>query len=145
MSGVVRWSRFLFNVVAWLFVVCCAVQVYLAGIGVFSTGRNFGAHALFSAFGLLTIVLIVLSLTGRTPRRIVGASALVFVLFFLQSILVAFWRANPPNSAVAALHPLNGFLIFFVGIWLAWTTRGYLRAPRPQTAPPEPVDEPKAT
>jgi hypothetical protein len=81
----------------------------------------------------------VLSLIGRTPRRIVGASVLLLALFFLQSVFLAFWRSVPPNPAVAALHPVNGFLIFFVGIWTAWTTRAYLRTPRPVSAASEPV------
>ena len=132
MSSFVRWSRFGFNVAAWLFVACCAVQVYLAGVGVFSADRDFSAHLAFSVFGVLTIVLIVLSMIGRTPRRIVGASALLLVLFAVQSILIQFYRELPPNPAVAAFHPVNGFLIFFIGIWTAWTTRAYLRAPRVQ-------------
>lgn len=134
MSGVVRWSRLAFNVAAWLFVAGCSVQVYLAGVGVFSGSRDFSAHLAFSVFGVLTLALIALSLLGRTPRRTVGASILLLVLFAVQSILIQFWRSDPPNPAVAALHPVNGFLIFFVGIWTAWTTRAYLRAPRVQPA-----------
>lgn len=132
MSGVVRWSRFAFNVVAWLFAACCAIQVYLAGLGVFAGPANFNTHSGFGyLFGLLTLVLIGLALVGRAPRRIVGASILLLVLFALQSVFILLWKSSPPNTALAALHPLNGFVIFFVAVALAWTTRGWLRATEP--------------
>jgi uncharacterized membrane protein len=129
MSGVVRWSRFAFNIAAWLFVACVAYQVYLAGQAVFQTA-SFDPHREFGyLFGLLTLVLIVLAVIGRTGRRVIGASALLIVLFAMQSVFVAFKTSSP---AFAALHPLNGFVIGLVAVGLAWQTRGYLRAPRVQ-------------
>jgi hypothetical protein len=41
---------------------------------------------------------------------------------------VLLWRSTPPMPAAAALHPLNGVVIFLVALYLAWTTRGYLRS-----------------
>jgi hypothetical protein len=134
LSGVVRWSRFLFNVVAWIFVACVAIQIYLAGVGVFAGGQNFGPHRGFAAFGLLTFVMIALALLGRLPGRLIGATALIFVLFVVQSALVY------SGPSLAALHPLNGFLIGLLSLWIAWHTRGYLRTSPPAVAadaPPE--------
>jgi hypothetical protein len=48
LSGVVRWSRFAFNVVAWLFVACVAYQVYLP-VRVFSAS-DFETHRGFAIF-----------------------------------------------------------------------------------------------
>jgi putative tricarboxylic transport membrane protein len=124
LSGVVRWSRFLFNVLAWIFVGCVAIQVYLAGVGVFSTG-DFGPHRIFAAFGLLWFVMIAFALLGRIPGRMIGATALLFLLFVVQSFLVY------SGPSLAALHPLNGFLIGLLAVWIAWRTRGYLRGPEP--------------
>jgi hypothetical protein len=130
-AGYVRWSRFAFNVVAWIFAGCCAIQVYLAGLGVFAGSGNFTTHSGFGYLvGLLTLVLIVLAALARLPRRVIGASVLLLVLFALQSVFIALWKSNPPNGALAALHPLNGFLIFLVAVAVAWTTRGYLRPTR---------------
>ena len=95
MSSVVRWSRFTFNVTAWLFVVCVVYQVYLAGQGVFQTG-SFVPHREFGyLFGLLTLVLIVLAALGRTGWRVIGTSALLLGLFALQSVFVAFGAPAP--------------------------------------------------
>ena len=139
MSGVVRWSRFAFNVVAWLFVAGVAFQVYLAGQGVFAFNGEeaFAPHRGFGdLLGLLTLVLMALAALGRTGSRTIGISVLLFVLFLVQSFL-AF---APPT--VAALHPVNGFLIGLVAVVLAWRTRGYLRAPRvePVAAGPAPAE-----
>lgn len=142
MSGYVRWARFAFNVVAWLFAVCVAVQIYLAGIAVFAVPavNDFDLHRNFGyLFGLLTLVLIVLAIVARLPRRVIGASALLLVLFALQSVFVLMRVSTP---AAAALHPLNGFLIFLVSLWVAWTTRGYLRPSAAVTpAPAEPATD----
>lgn len=129
MSGVVRWSRFAFNITAWLFVACVVYQVYLAGQGVFQTG-SFDPHREFGyLFGLLTLVLIVLAALGRTGWRVIGASTLLLLLFAMQSVFVAFKNSSP---AFAALHPLNGFVIGLVAVGVAWQTRSYLRPPRVQ-------------
>jgi hypothetical protein len=107
-----------------LFVGCAIVQVFLAGLGVFDDPKAFITHREFGyLFGWLTLVVLVLALAGRAPRRVMGLSVLLLVQFALQSVLVAV-RADLP--AVAALHPLNGFAILAVG-WLAtraaWATR----------------------
>ena len=91
------------------FVACAIVQIFLAGLGVFDDPKAFITHREFGyAFGWLTLVILVLALLGREPRRITGLAALLLVLFALQSVFVAL-RADLP--AIAALHPLNGFLI----------------------------------
>lgn len=124
--------------VAWLFVACSVVQVFLAGLGVFEDPARFALHRDFGyAFGLLTIVLIVLALAGRLGRLIIGLSILLLVLFAMQSVFVVV-RGSAPF--IAALHPVNGFLILFVGIVVARLAAAKRRedvaAPVPTT--PEP-------
>ena len=129
MSGLVRPARIGFVVVAWIFAACVVVQIYLAGLGVFDRPEAFLTHRDFGyLFGVLTLALIVLAAAGRVPRRILGASILLLVLFALQSVFVAL-RADVPTFA--ALHPLNGFVILMLAAWTAWNTRAYLR---PDTA-----------
>lgn len=119
-----RSARLLHPVATALFVACGVVQVFLAGLGVFDDPRAFITHREFGyLFGWLTLVVLVLALVGREPRRTIGASALLLVQFALQSVFVAL-RADMP--VVAALHPLNGFAILLVGTWLtrvSWAVR----------------------
>jgi uncharacterized protein DUF6220 len=114
--------------VAWLFVACVIVQVFLAGLGVFDSPRQFVTHREFGyLFGWLVFVLLALAIAGRMGRRIIGLSALLIVLFILQSVFVAFRTSQP---ALAALHPVNGFLIGLVGIVLARDGRALAGAAR---------------
>jgi len=111
-------ARSAFPFVAGLFAVCAIIQVFLAGLGVFDDASAFVTHRDFGyMISLLPIVLVVLALVGGMPRRYAGLSALLFVLFLLQSVFVQMRGSMP---AVAALHPLNGFLILALGILLAW-------------------------
>jgi hypothetical protein len=97
------------SIVTAIFAACAVIQVFLAGLGVFDDPRAFITHREFGyLFGWLTLVVLVLAVAGRLPRRITGMSVLLLVLFALQSVFVAL-RVEIP--AVAALHPLNGFAI----------------------------------
>ena len=126
-----RWARIGFSLVAWLFAFGMVVQVYLAGAAIQNLGGSgdFEAHRNWGfIFGVLTLVLIVLALAGRMPRKVVFASVLLLALVAVQSLLVHV-RAESPN--IAALHPVNGFLIVLLAVWVAWGTLRYLRAPLP--------------
>jgi hypothetical protein len=113
-------ARSAFPFVAGLFAVGAIIQIFLAGLGVFDSPSAFVTHRDFGyLLSLLPIVLVVLALVAGMPRRFAGLSALLFVLFILQSVFVAMRESAP---AVAALHPLNGFLILAIGIVLAWSS-----------------------
>ena len=120
-------------VVAGLFVVCGIVQVFLAGLGVFSDPGSFITHREFGyLIGWFTLVILVLSLVGRERRLVVGLSVLLLVQFTLQSVFVALRTSNP---TLAALHPVNGFLLLVVAMLvtrLAWQARS---EPAPARAP----------
>lgn len=111
-------ARSAFPFVAGLFAVGAIIQVFLAGLGVFDNDSAFITHRDFGyTLSLLPIVMAVLALVGGLPRRFAGLSALLFALFILQSVFVAMRDSAP---AIAALHPLNGFLVLGLGIVLAW-------------------------
>jgi len=111
------------------FAACAVVQVFLAGLGVFNDPGAFITHREFGyLFGWLTLVGLVLAIVGRLPRRVVGMSALLLVLFALQSVFVALRTELP---AVAALHPLNGFAILALAIVTARASWIAGRVPEP--------------
>lgn len=121
---IARYARAAHPIVAAAFVACAVVQVFLAGLGVFDDPKAFITHREFGyLFGWLTLVVLVLALVGRMPRRITGLSVLLLVLYALQSVLVAV-RTDLPG--IAALHPLNGFAILAMGTVTArasWSRR----------------------
>ena len=65
---------------------------------------------------LLPVILIVTALVGRFGRWEAIAAAVMFGQFILQSVLVA---ARDSTPQVAALHPVNGFIVLLIAIWLA--------------------------
>ena len=88
-----------FAAVAWLFLACVVIQVFLAGLGVFAGSSNFEVHRNFGyIFGLLTVVMVVIAAIGRLGRRLIGLSALLVLLFTLQSVFIAF-RDGLPAAA----------------------------------------------
>jgi hypothetical protein len=100
-----------------LFPIGLVVQVFLAGLGVFEGPQAFATHRdMGYTLSLVAILLVVVGLIGGVPRRLTGLAALIFVLFMVQSILVAV-RADAPW--IAALHPVNGFLITILAVVLA--------------------------
>jgi mercuric ion transport protein len=110
-------ARTLHTVVAWLFVIGLIAQVWLAGRGVFESRTMFDTHRnLGYTLSLFTIVLLVLGLLGGMGRRPAILAIAIFMLFILQSVFVVMRDSTP---AVAALHPVNGFLILFLAIVLA--------------------------
>jgi hypothetical protein len=110
-------ARSLHMVVAWFVVAALIVQVWLAGRGVFDTSAGFSVHRdVGYTIGLLPIVLLVLGLLGGMGRRVALLAVAIFVLVIVQSVLVFQRESNP---SIAALHPVNGFLILLLAIVLA--------------------------
>jgi hypothetical protein len=91
---------------------------------VFSSTTGFATHRdVGYSLSLLPIVLLVVGLLGGLGRRLALLAALEFVLFILQSVFVAMRTSAP---AVAALHPVNGFLILLVALLIvreSWAAR----------------------
>jgi Family of unknown function (DUF6220) len=120
---------------AWLLVIGLLYQVFLAGMGVFSGASAFATHRDFGyTLTALPFILIVTALVGRFGRWHVIAAVVMFGQFILQSILVL-QRDSVP--AIAALHPVNGFLMLLIAVWVArdaWRRRSEL-ASAPSPAP----------
>jgi Family of unknown function (DUF6220) len=91
------------------------------GFARFALHRDFGYM-----IGLLLLVVIIAAIVGRLGRRQIAYAIALMVLFTLQSIFVGM-RASAPE--IAALLPLNGFLIIAVAFvsgreaWTAWRAR----------------------
>jgi hypothetical protein len=114
-------ARAVFIGVSWLLVAGLVVQVFLAGLGVFDSPTRFAIHRdVGYMLELLPLVMLVAAVLGRLGRRFVVLSAAIFGLFLLQSVFIAF-RADAPT--IAALHPVNGFLIVLLAVVVARDAR----------------------
>jgi uncharacterized protein DUF6220 len=122
-----RWIYF-----GWLALTVAAIvlQFYLAGYGVFAFNGlpPFDPHrAVGDLIGIASLIGIALAFAARVPWRITGINALFFVLMVIQSVL-----AFASVHAIAALHVVNGVLIFGV---VAYLTREVYRHAMHEPAP----------
>jgi hypothetical protein len=106
--------------VAALFVVAIVVQVFLAGAALANLGGsgNFATHIDFGYtwIGLAALVLLITALVARRPRREVGITVALLVLYVVQTVLPGFRSSTP---WVAALHPVNALVLFALAAWYA--------------------------
>jgi hypothetical protein len=125
------WGRWIHVGAAWLFAAGVLVQGYLAGQALTQLGGtgNFEAHASFgyTVMGLLALVVLVAALVGRLPRRQVGLSVLLFVLYVVQSSLP---EARTSSPAIAALHPVNAMVLLVLAAVIGWRARAIAMSDR---------------
>lgn len=116
MSTLVRWMRAAYVLVAVCFVCAIALQVFFAGAGVLVHPRYIGVHTTFGhSMQFFPLGLILLSLAGRLPWRLLGLTALTFVLFVLQYIFL--WVIPAFGIPVLrALHAVNALALFWISL-----------------------------
>jgi hypothetical protein len=119
----------LFAISASVLVAGLVLQVFLAGLGVFDDPTFFLTHRDTGyTLELVAFVVFLLAAIARAGRRQVGLAGLIVLLFLLQSVFVGVRDGAP---MVAALHPVNGFLIVLLSIVLARNAWAFARATRP--------------
>jgi mercuric ion transport protein len=123
----VRFARYAHAVLASAFLACVVVQVFFAGVGIF--GADWSFHTYFVPFfELMLPPAFVLALVGRLPLTLKLAPVGLWVLITVQYALA---NAGGPD-VVAALHPANGLLIFWLSLEVA--RRSWRIAPGKKTA-----------
>jgi uncharacterized protein DUF6220 len=110
-----HWARVGYVVLICVFVLCVMAQVFLVGLSIFVSPSWWISHRAFGrAFGGLLPLMLVLAIAGGLPRRVLGLTGLLLVLYVLQIALLAM-----PIPGAATLHPVNAFAIFGVAMTLA--------------------------
>lgn len=103
----------------WAFVSAIMVQVFFAGLGVF-TDVGFAPHLVFGVVvHAVSLLLLIVAAIGHLGRRRLVLSGITFGVVTLQISLAAIRSWIP---AVAALHPVGALIVFALAI-------GIVRAP----------------
>jgi hypothetical protein len=125
MAGVRRVTRSILRYAYPLYVVAIILQVYVAGEGIFGAGdssiedaNSLNLHRDFGWFisqPIALLLLIVTLLAWLPNKRLRLLSILAPILLIVQSILPSAGRW------VAALHPVNAFVILGLFGYLSWS------------------------
>jgi len=95
-----------------VFLLMGAVQIFLAGLGVFSSAGDpgFGPHRMVGfAMAAVALVILVLAALARAGGRAIGVAVLLFLLAAVgQSLLAAI---GEDSAFVGGLHALDGLVI----------------------------------
>lgn len=112
---------------ALIWVVAIIVQVFLAGQAITNLGGSgdFSTHVSVGySIGIVQLVVVILAVVARLPRRDIGIAFGILVLYIVQTLLPG---AKESATWVAALHPLNAMILFTLSIWYAvhaWRVAG---------------------
>lgn len=125
-------ARTVHHGLAWLLVAGLVVQVFLAGLGVFAGASNFETHRNWGfLLQALPFFMAIAAWVGKLGRREIVLAVVIFLLFFVQSFLLL---ARDSVPALAALHPVNGFVILWLAVHVAreaWARRAQTPESRP--------------
>jgi Family of unknown function (DUF6220) len=117
-SGSVRWSRIAVVALAWLFTAGLVIQFFLIGLSLFKSADYLeDQKSLGDWLGPIPITLMLAALIGRLPMRLIMMAALLLILYGVQYVL-----ANVDDGYVAALHPVNALVLFWVSTQLGART-----------------------
>lgn len=124
-SGLVTGSRWALAILAALFTLGAFSQFFLVGMSMFENGSRWQDHAsLGHVLGLVTYVLWIPAVLGKTGARLIVTSIALLVLFGLQ---YAFIEAD--STMMNAFHPLNGSVLLVLGSWVTLRASHLLRIP----------------
>ena len=112
-----RAARWAYVILAWVFLLGLAAQVFVAGLALFAGGENWETHVnLGWIIHLLPILVLLAAWLSRAGRRHwQWALALAVVVFVIP--LLALFRADTP--ALAALHPVGAMIAAWLAIVVA--------------------------
>jgi len=131
MNGTYRIRR-IHQALAWLFVVSVLIQVLLIGLFLFA-GASLMPHRAFGGIvvGILAILVALTAGAAHLPNGNASRAGLLLLLVVVQVFLPAMHRASP---VIAALHPVNALLIFWLGVVVARNAGSAVEAPAADSA-----------
>ncbi len=129
MNARIRWARYAYVFLVWLFLGALTIQVLFAGLALFGDPRDIGLHIQFGYLLHLSPVLILLAAAvGSVGRRtLLWVGALVAVTL-VQPLLP---MLSGTSVLLAAMHPVLALVMFAITARLAWTSTALLPRQEP--------------
>ena len=123
----VKWTRILYLIAAWLFPVAILIQVFLVGLSLFTGQAYWSTHRdVGHSLAVLPLLLVILAYLGRLPRSEKLLIWLLFGVYLVQAEVFAAIRDSVP--LLAAFHPVLALVLFALAIIIALRSRTVVRA-----------------
>jgi hypothetical protein len=114
-------ARYLYVALVWIYLAGILFQVFLAGMGLFGSAKDFEPHVgLGWILHLVPILLLIVAAVGRVGSRLLWWTTALLVVQFIQPILATLRNDMP---LVAAFHPVLALVIFWLTVTIglkAW-------------------------
>jgi len=110
----VKVSRIIYTIAAWVFITGVIIQVFLAGMVVVARQMGWETHRSFGHFwGVPLLFMLITAYLGRLPRSIKWLTWALFGVFIIQAEVIIFLRDSVP--VLSAFHPGFGSRRFCPG------------------------------
>ncbi|MET3292445.1 UNVERIFIED_CONTAM: mercuric ion transport protein [Brevibacillus sp. OAP136] len=104
-------GRLLYKGLAWIFLSCIVLQVFIAGLATFSTPVNWALHQSFvKIFAFVPLVMFLLTFIGGIKGRDRWISLWLFLLIVFQFLTIQVFASV---FVLASLHPVIALLLFW--------------------------------
>jgi mercuric ion transport protein len=115
---------------AWLFLASVVAQVFFIGLYLFA-GYDLGLHFLGAlVVTVMSIVVLISTFAAGVPGRSKRWAGALVLLTIVQGILPGFKETG--LSVIAALHPVNALLLFWLGLVVLRDAQEQVRMPAPE-------------
>jgi hypothetical protein len=122
----VKWTRILYLIVAWLFPVAILIQVFLVGLSLFTGQAYWSTHRdVGHTLAVLPLLLVILAYLGRVPSAEKRLIWLQFGVYLVQAEVFAAIRDVAP--LLAAFHPVLALVLFALALIIALRARTVVR------------------
>jgi hypothetical protein len=112
LTGKMVWVGVVFFCLTALFALCLIIQIFLAGLAIFAEPVYWASHTTFvHMFEIIPLLMMVLALVGRLPRKLIWQSVGLLLLIFLMYLTANIGALSP---YVAATHPVMAMIMFWV-------------------------------
>jgi membrane-bound metal-dependent hydrolase YbcI (DUF457 family) len=102
----IKWTRILYLIVAWLFQVAILIQVFFVGLSLFTGQAYWSTHRdVGHSIAVLPLLLVILAYLGRLPSAEKRLIWLQFGVYLVQAEVFAAIRADVPLLAGSLLSP----------------------------------------
>lgn len=103
----------LFFGLAWAMVLCVTVQIFIAGLAIFTDSSYWSGHRTLVHFmELVPVIMLIVALAGKLPTALKWQSFILLALIFIQ-----YFTAHFPGAG--AVHPVIAMILFALSLHVA--------------------------